>query len=126
MTPIQKKNAIYFAAIALISSGTGFLSWYVFVLVAFVSGYLARKMQVTRYPSLFAAAATATGWILVALIRDIIESGRLSTKLAGFLSLPHASLMYLALFLLVGIPSWFAAYAGSDAYRAKSEPRSAE
>lgn len=91
----------------------GFLSWYVFLPIAFVGGYALARTNCTRFPAVSSAVATSLGWVIVAFARDMIESGRVSSKLAAFLSLPHAIFIYIVLFLMCTIPALFAAYSGT-------------
>jgi hypothetical protein len=117
MKPVDRKNLFLIASVTFVSIALGFVSWILFVVVAFGAGYFLKRFRAHKHSVLVAAAATSFGWVLVALVRDLFESGRASTKLAAFLSLPHASFMYLVLFLLCFIPSLFAAWSGSLTFR---------
>ena len=113
MIKMNRTHRTIVLTLLLASIALGFITWFLFLPVAFVGGYALVRTKCARFPALSSAAATAAGWIVVALFRDLFEGGRVSSKLASFLSLPHAVFVYPALFLLCAVPAFFAAYSGA-------------
>ncbi len=99
---------------SLLAGGTiasGFLVWWSFLIVAFVAGFaLQRRIAM---PVRIATFAPAVGWLLACLVRDLFEDGRISTKLASLLHLQFSAAVYAAVFLVVAVPSFFAAFSGA-------------
>jgi hypothetical protein len=112
VTPKTKKRITALAFTAL-TIAFGFLAWWTFAFVAFAASfYFSRREQSGL---LMSTICPALGWVLVALARDLNESGRISAKLATILHVGYAPLVYVTLFVLVLIPSFFAALSGSFA-----------
>ena len=109
----RRQRFLMAAALAGVTIALGFLGWWTFVIVAFVgSFYLQRKFA--HYEAIrLATFAPATGWLLTCLVRDLSEGGRISAKLSTLLSLRFSGAVYAAVFLLVCLPSFFAAYSGA-------------
>lgn len=108
---MNKQRTLIVLVLAGVTVALGFVSWWTFVPVAFVSGFiLARKQE---RAVLLSCLGPALGWILMALVRDLHEDGRISTKLASLLHVRLAFAVYLVLFVIVAVPSFFASYSGS-------------
>lgn len=112
MSRALRFSPVSFFLVMLISIGLGFISWTFVVAASFVGGFIYAKNRSTKFPALLAALAVATGWFVTALVRDLLEGARISSRLASFLSLPHATVTYLVLFLICFIPALFASGSG--------------
>lgn len=114
----RNKTLIYAAAVSGLTITLGFVAWWSFVAVAFIAGfYLSRSVKLAR-PVTLTMLATSLGWVITALVRDVLEGGRISAKLATLLHLRFAVAVYAALFVMIVIPSFFAAYSGSQTSKA--------
>jgi hypothetical protein len=99
--------------LAAVTIACGFIAWWSFVIVAFVSAFYLQRRFEALGPIRLATFAPATGWLFACLARDLFEDGRISAKLASMLHLNISVAVYAAVFLLVCLPSFFAAYSGA-------------
>ena len=114
------RNRTFLAAglLTLVTIALGFVTWWSFAPLAFAAAfYLTRSQRILR-PALVAMLAPAFGWALTALVRDIIEDGRISAKLATLLHVRFAFAVYVVLFIATLVPSCLAAYSGAQASKA--------
>lgn len=106
------------ALFVLVTVALGFVAWWTFLPVAFVGAYyLAKENSVTR-SAVLAALAPALAWLITALVRDLFEATRISSKLAGLLHVHYGFAVYVSLAVLILLPSAFAAYAGAATSKA--------
>ena len=112
MNPKRKRFAIGFA-LAGLTIACGFVAWWTFVIVAFVGGFFSQRQFEDLGAIRLATFAPAIGWVLACLVRDLFEDGRISAKLASILHLQASVAVYASVFLLISLPSFFAAYSGA-------------
>jgi|GEM_PF-4624830 len=113
---MMKTRCLSVLLLAGVTVALGFIAWWMFLPVAFLSGfYFARKRE---QAVLISCLGPALGWVLAAVVRDLFEDGRISAKLASLLHVRFAFAVYLVLIVIVAIPSFFASYGGSKASEA--------
>ncbi len=106
------------AVLTLFTIVLGFVAWWTFAPLAFAAAFYFTRLTRVLRPVAVAMLAPALGWAVTALVRDVIEDGRISAKLATLLHVRYAPLVYGALFIVVLVPSFLAAYCGSQTSKA--------
>lgn len=118
MNSKQNEKLLIFLLITLVTIVFGFVAWWTLPLVAFGASWLvARKAKFSLAVQL-GTLAPACGWIFTALVRDLFENTRMSQKLAGLLHLGFGFFVYLGLFVIVALVSFFAAWSGAETSKA--------
>lgn len=112
----MKRNelSLIVVLIALVTIGFGFIVWWTLPLVAFISALYLARSHTTRHALILSSLSPALGWVCAALGRDLFEGGRVSAKLAGLFHLGYGVFVYVALFALAAIVSFFGALSGSE------------
>jgi lipopolysaccharide export LptBFGC system permease protein LptF len=109
----EKQGPLALGILAGLTVALSFAAWWSFGIVAFVAGfYFTRRGKLTQ-PVMISAVGPAIGWISMAFVRDCIEGGRISSKLATFLHVRFALAVYVVLFVIVLIPGFLAAFSGN-------------
>lgn len=112
MTP-KRQRALVGLALSGVTIALGFVAWWTFLPVAFVSGFFLQRRFEHLGAVRLATFAPAIGWVLACLARDLFEDGRISAKLASLLHLQFSMAVFALVFLAVSVPSFFAAYSGA-------------
>ena len=112
MSKVVRSSPMLFWLLVGFTILTGFIHWGLMILAAFVGGFLFKREAKIKRPVIAAALSATLGWLLTAFARDLLEGGRISSRLASFLSLPHGVFTYVVLFLICFLPALFGALSG--------------
>jgi hypothetical protein len=115
---IRRKVLLIILALSGLTIALGFLAWWTFVLVAFASAFILQKRFEDLGAVRLATISPALGWVLGCFVRDLFEDGRISAKLASLLHLQFSVAVYMAVFFVIAVPSFFAAFSGATASKA--------
>lgn len=124
MKKVMRSHLVLFWILFAASLICGFLAWPILIVVAFTGGFVLDQNRTAKSPAVLAALAVTASWLIVAFIRDTFEGFRISSRVASFLSLPHASFAYFVILIISFLPALFAALSGAQVSRSKKARQS--